>query len=203
MLDRIEVMKGPASVLYGNASPGGIVNMISKNHRKPNTDVEFDTGSDNRREGKIDSTGQIGDSDVSYRFVGLAGAVDGQAEGSKDERYLLAPSLRWDIDDNNSLLLQAFFQNDPNAGVIPLCQAKAPSSILLMANCRLTFIWAITIGKPISVNKNLSATSSITASAMSGLSRRKPALCISRPIRKTPTAPVLLMMAALSVVVCT
>lgn len=118
MLDRIEVMKGPASVLYGNASPGGIVNMISKKPQKnQNTDVEFDTGSDNRREGKIDSTGQIGDSDVSYRFVGLAGAVDGQAEGSKDERYLLAPSLRWDIDDNNSLLLQAFFQNDPNAGV--------------------------------------------------------------------------------------
>lgn len=95
MLDRIEVMKGPASVLYGNASPGGIVNMISKKPQKnQNTDVEFDTGSDNRREGKIDSTGQIGDSDVSYRFVGVAGAVDGQAEGSKNERYLLAPSLR-------------------------------------------------------------------------------------------------------------
>lgn len=53
MLDRIEVMKGPASVLYGNASPGGIVNMISKKPQKiQNTDVEFDTGSDNRREEK-------------------------------------------------------------------------------------------------------------------------------------------------------
>lgn len=131
MLNRIEIMKGPASVLYGNASPGGIVNLISKKpEESQNTDLEFNTSNQNRREGKIDSTGRIGDSDVTYRFVGLASARDGQAKTTHEERYLLAPSLRWDINENNSLLVQAFLQNDPNAGAY----SSLPASGTLWGN---------------------------------------------------------------------
>jgi iron complex outermembrane recepter protein len=115
--ERIEILKGPAAVLYGNTPPGGLVNVVSKrpaNHAA--TLFGFSIGNNDSRELSLDSTGALGDSDLSYRFVGLARERDGQAVTTREERYVLAPSVRWDFTDRTALTVTGFYQDDPETG---------------------------------------------------------------------------------------
>ena len=117
-LQQVEVFKGPTSVLYGSMPPGGMVNMIAKAPQKESsTDFGFKLGTSNLQEVSIDSVGQIGDSNVSYRFVGLARKKDGQVDTTEEERYLIAPSITWDITEKTSLNLNVYYQNDPEMGM--------------------------------------------------------------------------------------
>ena len=124
-LQQIEVFKGPTSVLYGSMPPGGMVNMIAKAPQvESKTNIGVKVGTSDMKQVSIDSTGQIGESDVSYRFIGLARQKDGQVDTTDEERYLLAPSITWDITDKTSLNLNVYYQNDPDMGM----NSSIPSS---------------------------------------------------------------------------
>ncbi|WP_413693255.1 TonB-dependent siderophore receptor [Psychromonas sp. KJ10-2] len=130
-LQQIEVFKGPTSVLYGSMPPGGMVNMIAKAPQfESKTQIGVKIGTSDLKQISIDSTGQIGDSDVSYRFIGLARQKDGQVDYTGEERYLLAPSITWDISDRTSLNLNVYYQNDPDMGM----NSAIPSSGSLYEN---------------------------------------------------------------------
>ncbi|OLP60598.1 TonB-dependent receptor [Xaviernesmea oryzae] len=123
-LERVEVLRGPASVLYGQASPGGIVNMVSKRPTdEPFHEVTLTTGNRDRAEAAFDLGGPITkDGEWSYRFSGLGRRVDEQADFSKQQRVLLAPTLAWAPDADTSLTVFGFYQNDPHnnfAGWLP------------------------------------------------------------------------------------
>jgi iron complex outermembrane receptor protein len=117
-LERIEVIRGPDSVFYGQSSPGGLVALQSKRPLDtPLHQIELGVGSNNRRWAALDFTGPVdGRSDLDYRLIAKADAGDAQQSLSRSERYLLAPSLSWRIDGRNRLLLQAYLQNDPDTG---------------------------------------------------------------------------------------
>ncbi|WP_435237698.1 TonB-dependent siderophore receptor [Psychromonas sp. PT13] len=130
-LQQIEVFKGPTSVLYGSMPPGGMVNMIAKApQQEQNTALGATLGTSNLREATIDSTGQIGESAVSYRFIGLARKKDGQVDTTEEERYVIAPSLDWALSEKTSLNLNVYYQNDPNMGI----NSSLPSSGSLFSN---------------------------------------------------------------------
>ncbi|RBW41401.1 TonB-dependent siderophore receptor, partial [Psychromonas sp. B3M02] len=130
-LQQVEVFKGPTSVLYGSMPPGGMVNMIAKAPQvESKTDIGVKVGTSDMKQFSIDSTGQIGDSDVSYRFIGLARKKDGQVDTTGEERYLLAPSITWDITEKDSLNLNVYYQNDPDMGM----NSAIPSSGSLYDN---------------------------------------------------------------------
>ncbi|MFN1651236.1 TonB-dependent siderophore receptor [Vibrio rotiferianus] len=117
-VEQVEVFKGPTSVLYGNIPPGGMVNIIAKTPQsEPANTVSVSTGTNSLKELSFDTTGQIGDSNVNYRIVGLAKQRDGQAETSEDERYLIAPSFDWQATDNTLVNVNVYYQNDPSAGI--------------------------------------------------------------------------------------
>lgn len=117
-LEQVEVFKGPTSVLYGNIPPGGMVNLIAKSpQQEQNTDVTVTGGNFDRKEVSIDSTGQIADSNLSYRVVALARKKDGQADTSEEERYVFAPSLDWQVSDKTLVNFNVYYQNDPSAGI--------------------------------------------------------------------------------------
>ncbi|CAH1206902.1 Ferrichrome-iron receptor [Vibrio harveyi] len=117
-VEQVEVFKGPTSVLYGNIPPGGMVNIIAKTPQsEPANTVSVSTGTNSLKEVNFDTTGQIGDSNVNYRIVGLAKQRDGQAETSEDERYLIAPSFDWQATDNTLVNVNVYYQNDPSAGI--------------------------------------------------------------------------------------
>lgn len=118
MLERVEVLRGPVSVLYGKSNPGGLVAMVSK---LPTTEtlheVQFKMGSDNLLQTGFDFGGAMDDDGVySYRLTGLARSTDAQQEMAKEKRYAIAPSFRWQPDQNTRLTLLTHFQNEPELG---------------------------------------------------------------------------------------
>jgi iron complex outermembrane recepter protein len=115
--ERIEILKGPASVLYGNTPPGGLINVVSKRPSDvAETSVGLSFGNYASRELSLDSTGAIGDTDLSYRLVGVTRERDGQAVTTREERHVLAPSLRWNFTPDTALTLTGYDQDDPETG---------------------------------------------------------------------------------------
>ncbi|KQN63544.1 TonB-dependent siderophore receptor [Erwinia sp. E602] len=132
LIEQVDILKGPSSVLYGNASPGGLVNIQGKTPKKEqSTEVEFTTGNRALREGTLDSTGQIADSDWNYRFIGKASAGDDQAQTTKHEGYLLAPSVSWQPSDQTRLTIDAIYQDQPSltpSNPLPLAYLRSGSA---------------------------------------------------------------------------
>lgn len=117
-LEDIEVVRGPASVLYGRSSPGGIVALTS---RKPSFDaggeVKLFAGNNNQRGAAFDVTGALDDNDrVAARLSGMTCYADSQFGPLKEERYALMPSLTWRITDQTRLDLMAYLHRDPEGG---------------------------------------------------------------------------------------
>lgn len=117
-LERIEIVKGPASVLYGRTSPGGLVALTSKRPEFQEAgELRFRVGNNNQRSAAFDITGPLGNEHrAAYRIVGLASAADTQFGPVEEERYAIAPSLTMDVTDATSLTLYAYLQKDPEGG---------------------------------------------------------------------------------------
>ncbi|WP_018719162.1 TonB-dependent siderophore receptor [Arhodomonas aquaeolei] len=117
-LQDIEVVKGPAAVLYGRSSPGGIVALSSKRPEfRRSGEVRFRVGNNDQRSAAFDLTGPVGeDGNVAYRLTGLGSAEDTQFGPVEQERYAFAPSLTWDVSPDTDLTLLAYFQKDPEGG---------------------------------------------------------------------------------------
>lgn len=115
LIESVDILKGPSSVLYGGGSPGGLVNIQSKKPQKvAKTELGFNTGNRNLKEGYLDSTGQIANSDWNYRLLGKATESDEQAHTTRYENYLVAPSVTWQPDDKTRLTIDALAQNTPS-----------------------------------------------------------------------------------------
>jgi len=118
LLDKIEVIKGPNSVLYGQASPGGVVNLVSKRPTAdPLHEIYVTTGNNNLTEGGLDLSGAL-DNDQHWlgRLTGTASKSDTQVDYTKYKHYDIAPALTWQPDDNTSLTFLSQFRKDPDAG---------------------------------------------------------------------------------------
>ncbi|RBI66265.1 TonB-dependent siderophore receptor [Vreelandella sulfidaeris] len=117
-LESIEVVRGPASVLYGRASPGGVVALNSKRPEfEQSGELRFRLGNNNQRSAAFDLTGPIGEEQrVAFRLTGIASAADTQFGPAEEERYAIAPRLTWDITDDTSLTVEAYLQDEPEGG---------------------------------------------------------------------------------------
>ncbi|RWX13939.1 TonB-dependent siderophore receptor [Rhizobium hidalgonense] len=122
-LQRVEVIKGPVSVLYGSGSPGGLVNKISKlPTEEPIREVGITYGTKDRVQGMFDFGGPISEDndDFLYRIVGVARRGDTNFDIA-DDRYLLAPSFTWKPDEGTSFTVYGLAQadeTDSNVGAI-------------------------------------------------------------------------------------
>jgi iron complex outermembrane receptor protein len=119
--DHIEVVKGPTSVLYGQAQPGGFVNIITKKPRaEAETEVEAKfnkgIGDFDRAQGvitSIDSTGPIvGPDTLLYRFIAETGYTEGFRVNSYEQPIYVAPSLTWRISPDTDATLQLEYRRD-------------------------------------------------------------------------------------------
>ncbi|HKO87518.1 MAG TPA: TonB-dependent siderophore receptor [Burkholderiales bacterium] len=113
-LERIEVLRGPSSMLYGQGSTGGIINMVSKRplaERQGEIGVQY--GSFDRKQVQADFTGPLTeDGQWLYRFVSVVRDADTQVDYVEDDRKLFAPSLTWRPNGVTSLTIQALWQDD-------------------------------------------------------------------------------------------
>lgn len=129
-LQRVELLKGPASILYGEAPPGGVINIISKRPTaEPQGLLEVQVGNRDHRQVGFDTSGPATESgDVRYRLVGLYKERDGDLDFTHNERYYVAPSLEVDFSDNTMLTVLASFQKDDG---IPTNPFKLPYGTII------------------------------------------------------------------------
>ena len=113
-LERVEVFRGPSSLLYGENAPGGLVNLVSKRPTAaPQGEVQLSYGSNNRRQLGVDVSGPLTDNgNVLGRVVMLGRNSDTQTEHVPDDRIYIAPSLTLNFDEFNTLTLLANYQKD-------------------------------------------------------------------------------------------
>ena len=112
--ERLEVPRGPASVLYGQGSPGGLVNYITKRPQfTPFHEAIFQAGSFERYQGQFDTTGPLNKKGtLAYRLTGLFRDSETQIDYVDDNRIYVAPALTWRPSDDTSITLLAHYQRD-------------------------------------------------------------------------------------------
>ena len=113
-LERIEVLRGPASVLYGDTSTAGLLNLISKRPQAESfNEIGVQFGSFNRKQVQLDSTGKLTkDGEWLYRFVGIFRDSGTQTDYVPDDRIVLAPSLTWRPTNNTNWTVLGTYQKD-------------------------------------------------------------------------------------------
>ncbi|GHB18482.1 TonB-dependent siderophore receptor [Salinicola rhizosphaerae] len=117
-LERIDVIKGPDSVIFGQVSPGGVVNRVSK---RPSADADNEitltAGNKNTRQAEFDVGGAFDASgDVRYRVVGMARDAESDVEQIPDDASFIAPSVAIRLDDDTTLTLLAQYQDRETGG---------------------------------------------------------------------------------------
>lgn len=113
-LERVEVLKGPTSILYGENVPGGLVNLVSK--RPTDTtqgEVNLSYGTFDHKEFSTDVSGRLtSDGSVTGRMIALVRDADTQTDSVPNDRVFLAPSLTFELTDRDTLTLLALYQKD-------------------------------------------------------------------------------------------
>lgn len=117
-LERLDVIKGPASVLYGQMAPGGMVNLTSKRPTdEPIHEIQIQGGSFDRKQGAIDLGGRLDDEGkFTYRLVALKRDSGTQVDHSPDDRTYVAPALTWKPDDDTSFTVLASYLKTRKGG---------------------------------------------------------------------------------------
>lgn len=117
-MERVELLRGPASMLFGQGSLGGLVNLVTKRPSEiPSNEVVLQGGSYDRIQGGFDSTGKLDkNGEFLYRVTGFAKDADNQVNFVKDQRYYIAPALTWRPDKQTTWTVMANYQKDPSVG---------------------------------------------------------------------------------------
>ncbi|MBR0843059.1 TonB-dependent siderophore receptor [Bradyrhizobium liaoningense] len=117
-LERVEILHGPASVLYGQSSPGGIVDLVSKRPTvEPYREMFVSTGSYGRAQAGVDLSGPIDkNKEFLYRFTASGFDVGSQVDHADYQRISIAPSLTWRPNNDTTLTVLGTYQRDPKAG---------------------------------------------------------------------------------------
>lgn len=116
-LERLEVLRGPASVLYGKMPPGGMVNAVSK---RPTADgvreIGIEYGTYDRKQLKADLSGALDSrNEWTYRLTVLGRDSGTRIDADRDDRLYIAPALTWQPSANTKLTLLARYQKDNQA----------------------------------------------------------------------------------------
>lgn len=116
--ERIEVLRGPSSSLYGLSQPGGFVNIISKRPAKNlEKEIRFQLGDHGHRQVATDLSGKITQNEsLLYRFVGLVQDSQVLGGGLPNDQLLIAPSIKWEPDSSTSLTLLTHYAKQKTAG---------------------------------------------------------------------------------------
>ena len=113
-VQRVEILQGPSSVLYGAGQPSGSVNVITKNpmaERMQEVSMQF--GSFGLQRYTVDSTGPMNqDGSLLYRFDGAYQDTESFRDFGFDQRTFAAPMMTWVIDSNTTLTWKAEYEYD-------------------------------------------------------------------------------------------
>ena len=133
-IERVEVLRGPSSILYGQSSPGGIVNLVSKRPTAtPFADLMLQYGSFDQKNVGFDLGGAV-DKNNQYqvRLTGFLHDANNQVDFVKEQRAFIMPSFTWQPTKDTTLTIIAKYQHDPFAGLynfVPYVGSVAPNPL--------------------------------------------------------------------------
>lgn len=118
LLNRIDVLKGPSALMYGQTSPGGVVNMVSRTPgTAPHGELRLEAGSHGRTQGGLSSQGALDpEGKWQYSLAAIARDAGTRYGGVREQRLGIAPALTWQPSAGTKLTLSAFYQRDPEGG---------------------------------------------------------------------------------------
>lgn len=113
-IERLEVLRGPASTLYGRGDPGGTFNVVTK---QPRAETQVTLGSQidehGLHRGTLDATGALDEQgDLTYRLNLLGEGGDSFHDGVESERYGIAPVLSWQLSNATRITLEGDFMRN-------------------------------------------------------------------------------------------
>jgi iron complex outermembrane recepter protein len=114
-LERIEVLRGPASVLYGNLDPGGIVNYVTKQPlSEPFYEAALQVGSFGLVRPTIDLSGPLNPEQTVLYRLNTAYERGGNFRDfdTEVERFFISPVVTWSISDHTDLTFEFEYVND-------------------------------------------------------------------------------------------
>ncbi|MCB5183913.1 TonB-dependent receptor [Methylobacillus gramineus] len=141
-IERIEVLKGPASVLYGRGEPGGIINQVSKQPLStPYHAIKQQFGSNDLYRTTLDSTGPLNeDQSVLYRINAAYENSDSFRDFIDSEGSYFAPVLTWKISDSTHINFNLQYEKtkqELDRGVVAIGQR--PASVPISTNLATPF----------------------------------------------------------------
>lgn len=129
--DRIELLRGSASMLFGRGSTGGVVNQVSKQpHLGDEHELALTLGSYNYRRVVADLNAQTGDTSA-LRLNAMHTEADNNGSGSAIDKYGIAPSFAWGLgtaDEFVASLYALYNRNGMNYG-LPYVRASASAPV--------------------------------------------------------------------------
>lgn len=113
-LERVALLRGPASSVYGQTPPGGLLDMVSRRPEDVSShEVQLQVGTFQHKQISFDSTGRIDDEGrFLYRIGGVLRDSGTAIEHIDDQRFNIAPSLTWNIADDTRLTFLSQFNRD-------------------------------------------------------------------------------------------
>jgi iron complex outermembrane receptor protein len=111
-LEKVEVLKGSAALLYGNVAPGGILNMVTKTPSfTKGGEISMQMGSYSFYKPSIDVYGPLNDI-IAYRFTGSYENSESFRDNVTKERYYINPSFLFHVSDKTEIVLQGDYLKD-------------------------------------------------------------------------------------------
>lgn len=111
-IEQVEVIKGPASVLYGRGSSGGLINRVTKKPGIDKSEIAAQIGRWKQRRGEFDLARSHEDNGLAFRITGAIERADSFRDQQFLDRKAIAPSLLLKFSRDTSLLLQADHLSD-------------------------------------------------------------------------------------------
>ena len=118
LIDHLDVLKGPSAVMYGQTSPGGMVNQVSRSPSKTSyNEARIEYGSHDRIQAGLTSQGALDEAGQwQYSLTGIARHSGTRYDDVDEERIAVAPALTWQPTTDTSLTIQTYYQEDPEGG---------------------------------------------------------------------------------------
>ena len=111
-VEEVQVLKGPASILYGDVEPGGIVNFVTKKPLGYNhASLEFKLGEYGLYRPSVDLGGKLADN-VSYRLNTVFETSESFRDEVFNQQFMIAPTVFWDFGEKTSLNVEALLMNN-------------------------------------------------------------------------------------------